>query len=478
VSDPRWDSAPVAQLLGAMRRAQNDGNDEVAAFIAMKLDARIRFSPEPHQLPPSGEWATHLLLGGRGSGKTGASAFQMNRHATGPACDPAVPGGHRMGIVGPTFGDTVDSCFYGPSGLQRVNPATRLRTVRGGITVVEWPGGASARIFGAFTEQDTERLRAGGNRCFDWWEELAAWREIQKGYDQAIFGLRLGSSPRAIASTTPKNRPLIHGLVAAATSYAMAGEAPSRKDRVVVTHATTHDNPHLDPEVRADLYARYAGTRLGDQELEGLLLGDLGTRYARSDFVLRDDVPAWPIVIRSWDLAGSEPGPANEDPDWTAGARLSFQGNALGPVNVDDMVHVRVNPAEVEALVIATARLDGPEVAVLIEQEPGQSGKAQVAHYRRLLTGLARNVRGIAPSGSKEIRSTLVESAVQQGRLSLTRSTWNLPLLDEAESFPEGAHDDQIDAISQAFAWMESAGAPGPARTASAAGRRLVVATR
>jgi predicted phage terminase large subunit-like protein len=474
----KLEDATVEQLAGAVRRAERAGDNDAATLLARTLDVRLRFTPEPHQLPPHGAWSTHLLLGGRGSGKTAASAWRLNEHASSEPCDPELPGGHRMGIVGPTFGDTVDSCYYGPAGLARINPDVRLRTVRGGITVVEWPTGATARIFGAYTEQDTERLRAGGNRCFDWWEELAAWRELQKGYDQAIFGLRLGTNPRAIASTTPKNRPLIHTLVKAAERYVESGAAGSRKDRVVVTRATTHDNPHLDAEVRADLYARYAGTRLGDQELEGLLLGDLGTRYARSDFLFRDDVPDWPVTIRSWDLAGTEPGPANEDPDWTAGARVSFASGPLGPVNVDDLVHVRVNPSEVETLVLATAHVDGPDALVLIEQEPGQSGKAQIEHYRRLLRGLVRNVRGVAPSGSKEVRSTLVESAVQQGRVSLTRAGWNLALLDEAESFPEGAHDDQIDAVSQAFAWMEGRGGVGPARASTAAGRRLTVALR
>src|SRR5262245_40979574 len=343
----RWADVPVDRLLAIMRAAQEEGDEEVAGFVARLIDRRMRFTPEAHQRAPAGiPWSLWLLLGGRGSGKTGAAAYALNEHAEGPPCDPNVPGGHRMGIVGPTFGDTVDACYYGPSGLARINPDTRLRTLRGGITVVEWATGATARIFGAFTEQDTERLRAGGNRCFDWWEELAAWRELQRGYDQAIFGLRLGAQPSAVASTTPKNRPLIHDLAAKAEAFSTGLPPISRKDAVVVTRATTRDNPHLEAEVRADLYARYGGTRLGEQELEGLLLTDLGTRYARSMFGFRDDVPGWPTVVRSWDLAGTEPSPADPDPDWTAGARLSFQSGPLGPVNVDHLVHVRRNPAD------------------------------------------------------------------------------------------------------------------------------------
>jgi predicted phage terminase large subunit-like protein len=470
--------ADVPRLVHAIERARAAGDDDVVTLLAGELDKRLRFQPLPHQQAPTGDWATHLLLGGRGSGKTATCSYRIDQHALGPPCDPSLPGGHRMGIIGPTFGDTVDSCFYSPAGLSRINPDVHLKTLRGGITVVEWPNGAVARIFGAYTEQDTERLRAGGNRCFDWWEELAAWREIQKGYDQAIFGLRLGPNPRAIASTTPKNRPLIHALVDASEEYRETGTAALRRDRIVVTGATTDDNPHLDAEVRADLYARYANTRLGDQELLGLLLADLGARYVRADFGVSEEAPEWPIRLRSWDLAGTEPSPANEDPDWTAGARLSFETNSLGLVNIDDIVHVRKGPAEVERTVLATADLDGPETIVLIEQEPGQSGKAQVEHYRRLLRGKVRRVEGILPSGDKEVRSQLPEAAVQQHRVSLTRAGWNLGFLDEAEAFPEGAHDDQIDAVSQGFAWMEGRRAAGPAKASTVANRRLTVALR
>lgn len=473
-----WDDVPVPRLLGAMQDAQADGDEEVARFFAEILDRRLRFTPDRHQRPPEGDWSLWLLLGGRGSGKTGASAYETNLHALGPPCDPNVPGGHRMGIVGPTFGDTIDSCYYSPAGLSRINPQTRLRTLRGGITVVEWPNGATARIFGAYTEQDTERLRAGGNRCFDWWEELAAWRELQRAYDQAIFGLRLGLAPRAVASTTPKNRPLIHELARSAQRKAAGEPSANRKDEVVITKATTHDNPHLDPAIRADLYARYSGTRLGEQELEGILLDDLGTRFTRSDFGIRDDAPAWPTRIRSWDLAGTEPGPANPDPDWTSGARLAIEAGALGLWNVDDLVHVRRSAAEVESLVIATAILDGPDTIVLIEQEGGQAGKAQIAHFQRVLRGIAKRVVGFAPTGPKESRAELVERASQQGRVTLTRGNWNLAFLDEHEAFPDGDHDDIVDSVSQAFVWLEAGAAAGPAKVASVANRHLSIALR
>jgi phage terminase large subunit-like protein len=123
------------------------------------------WTPEPHQIPPDGTWFLWVLLAGRGSGKTDALAHYVNEHVLGPPCHPHLQGGHRIAIIAPTQGDAIESCIDGPSGLRKHNPAVWLSQSRGG-THVYWPGGASAKLFGASSPEDVERLRAGGNRCF------------------------------------------------------------------------------------------------------------------------------------------------------------------------------------------------------------------------------------------------------------------------------------------------------------------------
>ena len=93
------------------------------------------------------------------------------------------------------------------------------------------------------------------------------------------------------------------------------------------------------------------------------------------------------------------------------------------------------------------------------------------------MRGIAKRVVGFRPTGPKEACAELVERASQQGRVTLTRGSWNLAFLDEHEAFPDGDHDDVVDAVSQAFVWLE-AGAVGPARASSVAERHLTVALR
>lgn len=200
-----------------------------------------------------------LQLGGRGTGKTDGSAQYVADHVRGPACDPRLPGGHRIAIIGPTLGDAVESCVNGPSGLATHYPGCKVWSSAGG-TFVRFPNGALAKVFGASTPDDVERLRAGGNRCLAWWEELAAWRRLEECMDHSRLGLRLGQAV-AVASTTPKTRKAVMKLMT--------------DDKVIVTRGRTRDAVHLDEATRKSYEERWAGTRLGRQELDGELLTDI-----------------------------------------------------------------------------------------------------------------------------------------------------------------------------------------------------------
>ncbi|HEX3539637.1 MAG TPA: terminase family protein [Acidimicrobiales bacterium] len=211
----------------------------------------------PDHIPPAGAW---LQLGGRGTGKTDGAAHYVIDHVRGPACDHRLPGGHRMAIIAPTLGDASDACVNGPSGLKAYWPEIREVTRKGG-TYVLFPGGAEGKLFGAHGPEDVERLRAGGNRCLAWWEELAAWAKLDEAMRHSRYGLRLGTRPHIVASTTPKPRLALKGFIA--------------DPKTRVTRGKTSEAIHLDQMVRDQLYADYGGTRLGRQELEGELLDDV-----------------------------------------------------------------------------------------------------------------------------------------------------------------------------------------------------------
>src|SRR6185312_13974814 len=160
-------------------------------------------------------------------------------------------------------------------------------------------------------------------------------------------------------------------------------------------------------------------------------------------------------LVRGWDLASSR-----GRGDWTSGTLMASWFNRVGGVrsfSILDVVRFRGSPDEVEAKIKHTAVLDGPQVKISIPEDAGSGGKFQAFYLTAALAG--RNVVSSRETGSKETRAEPFASQANIGNVSIVRGDWNSVYLEELRNFPNGAHDDQVDASSRAFqTLMESQG--------------------
>ncbi|GGB50904.1 DNA-packaging protein [Roseibium aquae] len=213
------------------------------------------FLAHDHQLAPVGDWSLWLLMGGRGAGKTRAGA-EWTRAEASPASG-RTPGCGRIALVGETYADVREVMIEGVSGLLSVHPRRDRPTWIASRRRLEWPNGAVAQ---AFSSEDPEALR-GPQFDLAWCDELAKWRNAEETFDMLQFGLRLGSRPRQLVTTTPRPIPLLKKLMGLGST--------------VISHAPTKANAfNLAPSFLETVVARYAGTRLGRQELDGQLIED------------------------------------------------------------------------------------------------------------------------------------------------------------------------------------------------------------
>lgn len=235
----------------AITPADVDALARIAALMVKAKRTTGAWQPLPHQTPPPGDdWLYWLLLAGRGAGKTEAGARYLDAYlSTHPR--------HRAAIIAPTLGDARSICVEGDSGLLAVNPRLTFNRSWGEL---RWPNGSRAQLFGAYTPEDAERLR-GPQHHVVWWDEFASARQLDAVWNNMRLGLRLGSRPHMVITTTPRPRPRLLTLL--------------QDPRTVTVTARTDDNPHLHADVRAELYGLYAGTRLGRQELAAELLTDV-----------------------------------------------------------------------------------------------------------------------------------------------------------------------------------------------------------
>jgi len=209
----------------------------------------------PNQVRPPGEdWSTLLALAGRGFGKTRMGAEDV-------AWEGITHDGWRVAVAAPTFGDARDTCMEGESGLLNVLPDRFIRSWNRSHGVLTLNNGTTYRCFSA---EEPDRFR-GPQHHLLWADELAAW-PYEDAWDQAMFGLRLGSNPRTIATTTPRPTKLIKQLVRRAIETG---------DVRLVTGSTFDNAANLPAKTLERLKERYEGTRLGEQELYAKILDDI-----------------------------------------------------------------------------------------------------------------------------------------------------------------------------------------------------------
>ncbi len=212
--------------------------------------------------------------------------------------------------------------------------------------------------------------------------------------------------------------------------------------------ARLDDNPHIDRQEYVQSLAE-----LDPVTREQLLHGDWSARpdgglFKRDWFPIVDAAPPDCERVRYWDLAATAPKPGR-DPDYTVGCLMSKgQDNTLYIIH---LARMRGTPGAVETLIRQTAEVDGLSTRVRMEQEPGASGVKVIDDYqRRVLMGF--DFQGVKSTGDKQTRARPLASQAQAGNVKLVRGPWINAFLDEAELFPLGSHDDQVDAASGALA--------------------------
>ncbi len=227
----------VARILATL-------TDEQCAELLFDWTIRAR----PEQVCPAGNWRIWLYLGGRGAGKTRSGAEWIRTRVQ--------AGCRRIALVAPTAADARDVMVEGESGIMAISPPWDRPSYEPSKRRLTWPNGATATTFSA---DEPERLR-GPQHDAAWCDELAAWR-YPEAWDMLMFGLRLGSDPRCVVTTTPRPTKLIREL--------------ARDPEVAITRGSSYENrANLAAAFFGQIVKKYEGTRLGRQELNAELLED------------------------------------------------------------------------------------------------------------------------------------------------------------------------------------------------------------
>lgn len=219
--------------------------------------------------------------------------------------------------------------------------------------------------------------------------------------------------------------------------------------------ALAEDNDPLGRPVGAALCPqRYDETALADRRR---VLGEYGFNalfqqrpapptgglFKRSWWQTYRELPALDRIITSWDLTFKD-GPHT---DYVVGLVIGQKGAHFYLL---DCIRERLDITDTLPAIVHTFNRYKP-VATVVEDKA--NGPAVIALLKSKIPGLL----AVNPQGGKFSRAAAISPLVEAGNVFVPeRSSWASALIEEAAAFPNAAHDDQVDALSQGLAWLRS----------------------
>lgn len=435
----------------------------------MTIEQQIEPQPGPQTEFLSNQADICIYGGAAGSGKTYALILEPLWHYDNPL------------FTGVIFRKNATQ-IRNPGGLLAESQA--LYNEFGGTLreyILEWSFPSGAIIKFAHLDQEKDKFSWQGSQiCFIGFDELTHFSWGQFNYMLSRNRSNCGVKPYIRATCNPDSeswvRNFIDWWIDPVTGYAIPERSGKiryfivrgdqvywantpdelKKDfpdslpkSVSFVNATIYDNKILlekNPEYLANLQA------LPRFEREQLLFGNWNVRPTSGMFFKRyyfESVTYLPknlSYVRYWDRAATKKTETN-DPDYTVGIKLGKDKNGI--FYVADMVRLQDSPLGVQNAIKNTAAQDGIMTRVGIEQDPGQAGVSEVDLLIRLLTGYP--VKPYKATKDKITRASPVSAQAEAGNIKILRAEWNEAFFRELENFPEGAHDDIVDAFSGAF---------------------------
>ncbi|MBT7008951.1 hypothetical protein HN960_00750 [Candidatus Peregrinibacteria bacterium] len=408
-----------------------------------------------------------LYYGGRGSGKSCAGGQKALRK---------IMDGENGAVINPLFSDFKDSTwkeFKQWIPWDMVVPAQKHRAndewqPSQPFTMV-FMNGATVMCKG-LKNPDSAR---GPNINWLWYDESRndltgmAWK-------MAIASVRVGKNPQAWTTTTPMG--MSHWLyeffiekdLPDVVLGIMEKEGISMDSLISSFKGSINDNKeNLDPGFYVSILSSYPSGWLKDREVdgdfaeEGGKIGDARWFTANDDGenkIIKEPLPDQTNIIRYWDLAATEKKQAKNDPDEMVGTLLSKhkgKENDKPLFCIQNQIGGYWGDKKAIEVIANVARADGPLITVMVEQEPGASGKITVAavqeYFKRFPELQAHTVKGldVKKVGDRVLAANLLWfSVAQEGRMYMMEGAWNKETLKQIDGFTQVVHDDRVTSIT------------------------------
>lgn len=190
---------------------------------------------------------------------------------------------------------------------------------------------------------------------------------------------------------------------------------------------------------------------------------DEGAFFSRDQFRMetRIEVTNEYLILGAWDLAMK----LKQTNDWTVGMTGALDYH--GYLHLVDMIRGRWDDTYVISGLILDSYVKHRHHLIGIEEGHYKTALEptlkRLMVERRIFPAIAEGADALKPITDKKVRARPAQGLMQQGRVRFPKDEpWVETMMGELLRFPEGTHDDIVDA----FAWLarmaERAGAPAP----------------
>lgn len=384
------------------------------------------------QLPPDGEWLTWMFLAGRGAGKTRSAAEWIIERAKTPNL--------RLALVGRTPADVRDVMVEGESGIMACGRGMNIQ-YEPSKRKLTFPNGTIAMTYSA---EVASQLR-GPQHHYAWADEASSWTDAPKGdsldtaWNNLMLGLRLGTAPQVMVTTTPKPNRLTKDIL-------------GRKS-TTITRGSTYDNlDNLAASFRQQVLDSYEGTRLGRQELLGELLEDVeGALWTNQmlESALVEEVPTMQRIVVAVDPSGGD-GEGNDE-----------QGIVVAGKGIDGFYYVladrscKLTPQGWASRAVGAYNEFSADKLVAEKNFGGDMVKAVIAQIDKNIS-----FKMVTASRGKVQRAEPIAALYEQGKVRHVYGLQDLEAQMTGWTPEDGTSPDRMDALVWAMTELASGRAP------------------
>jgi predicted phage terminase large subunit-like protein len=407
--------------------------------------------------------------GAAGGGKTYALLLEVLRHHCTPNFNAVIFRNESKQVRNPGgLWDESEKLFYGLDGVP-------LKTL------LEWSFPCGAKIKFSHLDQESDKYSWQGSQiCLIGFDELTHFTWGHFVYMLSRNRSTCGVKPYIRATTNPDPdswvRRFIDWYIDPVTGYAIPERSAKIRWFIVIGDETIWADSKeelstkypgslpksfsfiassvFDNQILLDVNPSYLANlrALPTYEREQLLYGNWNIRPTAGLYFQRNTietviaVPRNMSYVRYWDRAATKKTDTN-DPDYTVGIKMGKDDK--GFFYVTDMVRIQESPLQVQTAIKNMALQDGFDCRIGLEHDPGQAGVAEIDLLIRMLAGFVAMPYKV--TRDKITRASPVSAQCEAGNVKILKGHWNEAFFRELENFPQGAHDDIVDALSGAF---------------------------